>query len=182
MSRIYESGAEWANQSREWDLDSLYRTTMFAAENILDLLDPYDNWRPESGPEIGKRPESGKRRKEMENAVNDLRSVNVLNTTELWRVLCRLYTESFAVVDEVIFQYGTDRMHEWIPTFKGYQDILSSAMRFAHHKKIQAMQLRPQPRSSSSSSSNSSSSSISSSSSSSSNSSAARYRDDARGG
>ena len=135
MSRIYESGAEWANQSREWDLDSLYRTTMFAAENILDLLEPYDKW--------SCRPENGKRRKAMENAVNDLRSVNVLNTKELWRVLCSLYKESFAVVDEVIVQYGTDRMHEWITTFKGYQDILSSAMRYAHNKKIQASKLKP---------------------------------------
>ena len=130
MSRIYESGAEWANQSREWDLDSLKRTTMFAAENILDLLGPYDNWTPEKG----------KRRKAMENAVNDLRSVNVLNTKELWRVLCRLYKESFAVVHEVIFQYGTDRMHEWITTFKGYQDILSSAMRYVHNKKTQEIE------------------------------------------
>ena len=133
MSRHYESGAQWANQSREWDLDSLYRTTMFAAENILDLLRPYDKWRPERG----------ERRKAMENAVNDLRSVNFLNTEELWLVLCNLYKVSFAVVDEVLAQFGTNSMHEWIPTFKGYQDILSSAMRYAHNKKIQESEQKP---------------------------------------
>ena len=122
MSYRYNSGRDWAKDydSTHWDRDALYNTAMFAATRMLDLLDPCDHWRPEAR----------KKSEPMENAVNRLKEADIYDIEYLRKALRDVNTESFATVTHCFDQLGSNDMHEWIPTFKEYQDILASAIRY----------------------------------------------------
>ena len=122
MSHRYNCGREWVKDydSTYWDREALHKSAMFAATRMLDLLAPCDHMRPEEW----------KTREPMENAVNRLKDANYYDTDCLRQALRIVYKESFATVTHCINQFGTNNMHEWIPTFKEYQDILASAIRY----------------------------------------------------
>ena len=125
---MYDSGVEWAQDEGYWSQDNLYETAMFVGERMLDTVGTSGHRCPEQEP--------------MVNALMALRiaSVDRIKGDDLYVLLHDIYVESFKIAFIALnIQFGIWKTHEWMPTFRGYQDTLASMIQYLHQKKQQLL-------------------------------------------